>query len=85
MYKRQEAGQRDLDDRKAALLRTVHEDMPPLMEEGCQQAAGVLVDAVHDAGADLAADAGQAALAMPQQGVDQGAVRVAGGLSLIHI
>ena len=44
-----------------------------------QQAAGVLVDAVHDAGADLAADAGQAALAMPQQGVDQGAVRVAGG------
>ena len=43
-----------------------------------QQAAGVLVDAVHDAGADLAADAGQAALAMPQQGVDQGAVRVAG-------
>ena len=44
-----------------------------------QQAAGVLVDAVHDAGADLAADTGQAAPAMPQQGVDQGAVRVAGG------
>ena len=31
-----------------------------------QQAAGVLVDAVDDAGADLAANAGKAALAVPQ-------------------
>ena len=44
-----------------------------------QQAAGVLVDAVDDAGADLAANAGKAALTVPQQGVYQCAVRVAGG------
>ena len=43
-----------------------------------QQAAGVLINAVDDAGADLAANAGKAALAVPQQGVDQRAVRVAG-------
>ena len=43
-----------------------------------QQAACVLIDAVDDAGADLAANAGKAALAVPQQGVDQRAVLVAG-------
>ena len=42
-----------------------------------QQAAGVLVDAVDDAGAYLAADAREAALAVPEQGVHQRAVRVA--------
>lgn len=43
-----------------------------------QQTAGVLIDAVDDAGPDLAANAGKAALAVPEQSVDQGAVRVAG-------
>ena len=38
-----------------------------------QQAAGVLVDAVDDAGADHPVDAGKGALAVVQQGVHQGA------------
>jgi hypothetical protein len=40
-------------------------------------AAGVLVEAVDDAGAQLAADAGQIG-AVGEQGVDQGAARVSG-------
>lgn len=36
-----------------------------------EKATGVLVNAVDDAGADLAADAGKAALAVPQQRIDQ--------------
>ena len=55
-----------------------------------QQAAGVLVDAVDDAGAYLTADAREAALAVPEQGVHQRAVRIARGrvddhaLGLVH-
>ena len=66
-------------------LHTVHRHLLGKADVRCivlchhQQSAGVLIDAVHDAGANLPADAGQAALAMPQQGIDQGAVRVAGG------
>ena len=44
---------------------------------GDDQAAGVPVDAVDDAGTLLAADAGEGVPAMVQQGVDQRAVRVA--------
>ena len=44
-----------------------------------QQAAGVPVDAVDDAGADHPADPRQAVPAVVKQGVDQGAVGVAGG------
>ena len=42
-------------------------------------AGGVLVQPVHDAGAAFAADAGEAVAAMGDEGVDQRAVRVAGG------
>ena len=42
-------------------------------------AGRVLVQPVHDAGAALAADAGQALAAMGDEGVDQRAVRIAGG------
>lgn len=45
---------------------------------GDDQAAGVLVQAVHDAGPAHAADALQAVAAVGDQGVHQGAVRVAG-------
>ncbi len=41
-------------------------------------AGGVLVQPVHDARAALAADAGERVAAMGEQGVDQGAVLVAG-------
>ena len=43
-----------------------------------QQAAGVLVEPVHDAGALYAADARQAIAAMGDEGIDQGARLVAG-------
>ena len=46
---------------------------------GDNEAAGVPVDAVDDAGALLPPDAGQALPAVIQQGVDQGAVRVPRG------
>ena len=44
---------------------------------GDDQAAGVPVDAVNDAGTLLAADAGEGVPAVVQQGVDQRAVRMA--------
>ena len=44
-----------------------------------EQAAGVLVDAVDDAGADGPADAGKRGAAVVEQRIDQRAVRVAGG------
>ena len=44
---------------------------------GDDQTAGVPVDAVYDAGALLAADAGEGVPAVVQQGVDQRAVRMA--------
>ena len=44
---------------------------------GDDETAGVPVDAVDDAGALLAADAGETVAAVVEQGVDQGAVRVA--------
>ena len=43
-----------------------------------QQAAGILINAVDNTGTHHAADAGQAVPAMGQQGVDQGAVGIAG-------
>ena len=46
---------------------------------GDDEAAGIAVDAVDDAGALFAADAGETVAAVVEQGVDQGAVRVAGG------
>ena len=46
---------------------------------GDDEAAGVPVDAVDDAGAQLAADARKAPGAVVQQGIDQGAVRVPRG------
>ena len=45
---------------------------------GDHQAAGVLVQAVHDARPALAADAGQPRAAVGEERVDQGPVRVAG-------
>ena len=55
-----------------------------------EEAGGVPVDAVDDAGPQLPADAGQAVPAVVEQGVHQRAVRVAGGrvdhqpLGLVH-
>ena len=49
---------------------------------GDQQAGAVLVDAVDDAGPLLPADAGERVAAVPEQGVDQSAVRMAG--SRVH-
>ena len=43
------------------------------------QAGRVFVQAMDDAGAGLAADAGEGGAAMGDEGVDEGAVRVAGG------
>ena len=43
------------------------------------QAGGVLVEAVHDAGPPLAADAGETVAAMGDQRIDQSAGRVSGG------
>ena len=57
---------------------------------GDKEAGGVPVDPVDDAGPQLPADAGQAVPAVVEQGVHQGAVRVAGGrvdhqpLGLVH-
>ncbi len=42
-----------------------------------QQAAGILVEPMHDAGAPLAADAGETRAAMGDQGVHQRATTVA--------
>ena len=73
-----------VDHRLIGTLHAVHRHLLGKADVGgvvlChhQQAAGVLINAVDDARADLAANAGKAALAMPQQGVDQRAVRVAG-------
>ena len=44
-----------------------------------QQTAGILIDAVNDARTDQPANTGKAALAMPQQGVDQCTIRIAWG------
>ena len=44
-----------------------------------QQTAGILIDAVYDAGADRAADAGQLPGTVVKQCIDESAVRVAGG------
>ena len=44
-----------------------------------EQAGGVLVDAVDDAGAQLTVDTGQAALTVVEQGVDQRTTPMAGG------
>jgi hypothetical protein len=43
-----------------------------------QQAGGVLVETMNDAGAFYTADAGQAVTAMGNEGVDQGAGGIAG-------
>ena len=43
-----------------------------------QKAAGILINAMHNAGADGPADAGQPPRTVPQQCIDHGAVRVAG-------
>ena len=77
-------GKAAIDDGIVGPLHAVHCHLLGKADMGCiilchhQQAAGVLIDAVDDAGPDLAANAGKAALAVPEQGVDQGAVRVAG-------
>ena len=44
-----------------------------------QQTAGILIDAVYDAGADRAADAGQLPGTVVKQCIDESTVRVAGG------
>ena len=46
---------------------------------GDDETGGVPVDAVDDAGPLFTVDAAQTVAAVPQQGVDQRAVRVAGG------
>ena len=51
----------------------------PLVFGGDQQPDGVLVEAVDDAGPRLAADAVSSVAAMGDQGIDQRAVRIAGG------
>ena len=44
-----------------------------------QQAAGVLIDPMHDAGTANSTDPGQAIAAMGQQSIDEGAVVMTGG------
>ena len=53
--------------------------MRKVVFRGDQQAGGILVDAVDDAGALFPADAGERVPAVPQQRVDQRPVRMPGG------
>ena len=69
-----------VDPRQGVVLELLRQgQMGLVVLGGDQQAAGVPVDPVDDAWAQLPVDAGQGIPAVEEQGVDQGTVRVAGG------